>query len=44
VPWTNPADEALTELTRAPLVRFSVLAFSSILFLVDPFAAIGSSS
>ena len=40
--WTNPAQEALTELTRAPLVRFSVLAFSSIFFLVDPFAAIGS--
>ncbi len=40
--WTNPAQVALTELTRAPLVRFSVLAFSSIFFLVDPFAAIGS--
>ncbi|PWT73416.1 MAG: antibiotic resistance protein MarC [Proteobacteria bacterium] len=40
--WTNPAEQALTELTRAPLVRFSVLAFSSIFFLVDPFAAIGS--
>jgi multiple antibiotic resistance protein len=42
VNWTNPAEAALTELTRAPLVRFSVLAFSSIFFLVDPFAAIGS--
>ena len=40
--WTNPAGQAFTELTRAPLVRFSVLAFSSIFFLVDPFAAIGS--
>src|SRR5580704_10653045 len=40
--WTNPAEQALTELTRAPLVRFSLLALSSIFFLVDPFAAIGS--
>ncbi len=40
--WTNPAEQAFTELTRAPLVRFSLLAFSSIFFLVDPFAAIGS--
>jgi len=40
--WTNPAEAALNELTRAPLVRFSVLALSSIFFLVDPFAAIGS--
>jgi multiple antibiotic resistance protein len=40
--WTNPAETALSELTRAPLVRFSVLALSSIFFLVDPFAAIGS--
>src|SRR5215469_4599597 len=40
--WTNPAEQALTELTRAPIVRFSVLALSSIFFLVDPFAAIGS--
>src|SRR5580692_3074747 len=38
----NPAQTALTELTHAPLVRFSVLALSSIFFLVDPFAAIGS--
>jgi multiple antibiotic resistance protein len=31
---------ALNELSEAPLVRFSVLALSSIFFLVDPFAAI----
>ena len=40
--WTNPAEMALNELSREPLVRFSVLALSSIFFLVDPFAAIGS--
>ncbi|MFZ0746879.1 MAG: MarC family protein [Terracidiphilus sp.] len=40
--WTNPAASALTELSKAPLVRFSVLALSSIFFLVDPFAAIPS--
>jgi multiple antibiotic resistance protein len=40
--WTNPAEVALHEIRTAPLVRFSVLAFSSIFFLVDPFAAIGS--
>ena len=40
--WTNPATVALNELTKAPLVRFSVLALSSIFFLVDPFAAIPS--
>jgi multiple antibiotic resistance protein len=40
--WTNPAEMALNELSRAPLVRFSVLALSSIFFLVDPFAAIPS--
>src|ERR1035438_193987 len=40
--WTNPAEAALTELTKAPLVRFSLLALSSIFFLVDPFAAIPS--
>lgn len=40
--WTNPAAVALNELSRAPLVRFSVLALSSIFFLVDPFAAIPS--
>ncbi len=38
--WTNPAAMALNELSRAPLVRFSLLALSSIFFLVDPFAAI----
>ena len=40
--WTNPAEVALSELGAAPLVRFSVLALSSIFFLVDPFAAIPS--
>jgi multiple antibiotic resistance protein len=40
--WTNPAEAALNELSHAPLVRFSVLALSSIFFLVDPFAAIPS--
>jgi multiple antibiotic resistance protein len=33
---------ALNALSEAPLVRFSVLALSSIFFLVDPFAAIPS--
>ena len=32
----------MNELSHAPLVRFSVLALSSIFFLVDPFAAIPS--
>ena len=40
--WTNPAAEALNEIRTAPIVRFSLLALSSIFFLVDPFAAIGS--
>src|ERR1035437_2514527 len=40
--WDNPATMALNELSTAPLVRFSVLALSSIFFLVDPFAAIPS--
>jgi multiple antibiotic resistance protein len=40
--WTNPAEVALSELRTAPLVRFSLLALSSIFFLVDPFAAIPS--
>ena len=40
--WTNPAEMALNQLRTAPLVRFSLLALSSIFFLVDPFAAIGS--
>lgn len=39
---TNPAQAAFNELRTAPLVRFSLLALSSIFFLVDPFAAIGS--
>ena len=38
----SPAETALRELQQAPLVRFSVLALSSIFFLVDPFAAIPS--
>jgi multiple antibiotic resistance protein len=40
--WPNPAVAALNELSQAPLVRFSLLAFSSIFFLVDPFGAIPS--
>ncbi len=40
--WTNSAETAFNELSRAPLVRFSLLALSSIFFLVDPFAAIPS--
>jgi len=40
--WTNPAEIALQQIRTAPLVRFSVLALSSIFFLVDPFAAIPS--
>jgi multiple antibiotic resistance protein len=32
----------LNEIRSAPIVRFSLLALSSIFFLVDPFAAIGS--
>jgi multiple antibiotic resistance protein len=40
--WTNPATAALSELSKAPIVSFSVLALSSIFFLVDPFAAIPS--
>jgi multiple antibiotic resistance protein len=40
--WTNPAETALNALSTEPLVRFSVLALSSIFFLVDPFAAIPS--
>src|SRR5579862_9303095 len=38
----NPATQALTEISTAPIVRFSLLAFSSIFFLVDPFACIPS--
>ena len=40
--FTNPAEVALTEIRSAPIVRFSLLALSSIFFLVDPFAAIPS--
>lgn len=40
--WTNPAAEAFTQLSSAPIVRFSLLTFSSIFFLVDPFGAIPS--
>jgi len=40
--WSNPAEVALSELGSATLVRFSLLALSSIFFLVDPFAAIPS--
>jgi multiple antibiotic resistance protein len=40
--FTNPAEVALNELSQAPIVRFSLLALSSIFFLVDPFAAIPS--
>jgi multiple antibiotic resistance protein len=40
--WTNPATAALNDLGQSPIVRFSVLALSSIFFLVDPFAAIPS--
>jgi MarC family membrane protein len=38
----NPAAQAFTEISTAPIVRFSLLAFSSIFFLVDPFACIPS--
>lgn len=38
----NPAANAFDALSQAPIVRFSVLALSSIFFLVDPFAAIPS--
>jgi multiple antibiotic resistance protein len=39
---TNPAATAFRDLSQTPIVRFSVLALSSIFFLVDPFAAIPS--
>jgi len=39
---TNPATAALNDLSQSPIVRFSLLALSSIFFLVDPFAAIPS--
>lgn len=38
----GPAASALHEIGESHYVRFSVLALSSIFFLVDPFAAIGS--
>ena len=38
----NPATTALNDISQSPIVRFSLLAFSSIFFLVDPFAAIPS--
>jgi len=40
--WINPATTALNDLSQSPIVRFSLLALSSIFFLVDPFAAIPS--
>ena len=40
--FTNPATTALNGLSQSPIVRFSLLALSSIFFLVDPFAAIPS--
>jgi multiple antibiotic resistance protein len=40
--FENPAVGVLHELQSTPYVRFSVLAVSSIFFLVDPFAAIPS--
>lgn len=38
--WTNPATAALAQLQAEPVVRFSLLALTSIFFLVDPLAAI----
>ena len=40
--FSNSAADALNEFSQAPIVRFSLLALSSIFFLVDPFAAIPS--
>jgi len=40
--FANPATQALNDLGQSPIVRFSLLALSSIFFLVDPFAAIPS--
>ncbi len=40
--FANPATTALNDLSQSPIVRFSLLALSSIFFLVDPFAAIPS--
>jgi len=42
VMWIDPASAALNELRTQPVVRFAMVAFSSIFFLVDPFAAIPS--
>jgi multiple antibiotic resistance protein len=42
VVFANPATTALNDLSQSPIVRFSLLALSSIFFLVDPFAAIPS--
>ncbi|WP_420237513.1 MarC family protein [Telmatobacter bradus] len=39
VAWANPAENALHTIESAPIVRFSLLALSSIFFLVDPLAA-----
>ncbi len=38
--FENPAAGVIRELSNGPYVRFSLLAVSSIFFLVDPFAAI----
>jgi multiple antibiotic resistance protein len=38
--FDNPAAGVIRELSNGPYVRFSLLAVSSIFFLVDPFAAI----
>jgi len=40
--FSNSATAALNDLSQSPIVRFSLLALSSIFFLVDPFAAIPS--
>jgi multiple antibiotic resistance protein len=40
--FANPAATALNDFSQSPIVRFSLLALSSIFFLVDPFAAIPS--
>jgi multiple antibiotic resistance protein len=36
----DPHSVSITELERSAVVRFSLLAFSSVFFLVDPFAAL----
>ena len=40
--FSSSAAAALNDLSQSPIVRFSLLALSSIFFLVDPFAAIPS--